>query len=118
MPFGAAHGVRAESAGRRRRGVAQEAGDAVEEVASLEEAAEHLRVVGVQPLAAGFDRVPAGHDREVVLQLEALHQLVDVRRQEERIAKAERWSRTRSPVSAGIGDGVAERGRSSRENVK
>src|SRR5262245_54949723 len=50
---------RPESTGRRRRGIAQEADDAVEDIAAFEEAAEHLYVVRAYPLAAGFDRVPA-----------------------------------------------------------
>ena len=91
----AADGVRSEPARRRGRCVAQEPVDAVEQVPALEEAAKDLIVVRVQPLAAGLDRVLAGDDREVVLELKALDQLVDVGRQEERVAESERRGRTR-----------------------
>ena len=85
----AAGGRGTESARRRRRGVAEEPLDAVEQVPAREEAAEHLIVQRVHPLAAHLPRVAAADDREVVLDLRAPDQLVDVRLQEERIAEAE-----------------------------
>ena len=86
----AAHGERSEASGRRRRRVAQKARHAVEDVSAFEKAAKDLEVVGVQPFAAGLDCVLAGHDRNVVLHLEPLDQLVDVRSEKKRIAEPER----------------------------
>ena len=63
-----------------------------------EEAAEHLIVQRVHPLAAKLDRVLAAYDRQVVLELCAPDQLVDARLQEERIAEAER----RAEADAGV----------------
>src|SRR4029078_5910756 len=81
---------RTEAARRGRRRVAQETGDAVEDVAPFEESAEDLRVARVNPLAAGLPGVPAADDRVAVFQLDARHQLVDVGPEEERIAETER----------------------------
>src|SRR4029077_13386362 len=95
--------VGAESAGSGWRGVAEKSRHAVEDVAPLEKAAEDLRVsgggslaprpervAGVDPLAAGLDRVRAADDRVGIFQLCPLDQLVDRRAEEERIAEAER----------------------------
>ncbi len=60
------------------RGVAQEARDAVEDIASLEEAAEDLRVETMNPLAAEFYRVTTSDDGEVVLDLRAPERLVNI----------------------------------------
>ena len=91
-----------EAARRGRRRVAEEAGDAVEEVAAGEEAAEHLIVQRVHPLAAELHRVRAFHDRHVVLDLAAPDQLVHARLQEERVAEAE----GRPKAHAGVGEQV------------
>src|SRR5262249_37901091 len=88
---GASPRIRPEARPQRsRRGVAQEAGDAVEDITAFKEAAEDLRVVAVRPIASRLDRVVAGDDREVVAYLEALEEFVDLRRQEEWVAEAER----------------------------
>ena len=83
----ATHRVRSKAPGRRRRRVAQEPRHAVKEIPSLEEAAEHLDVLGVDPFTARLDRVPAVHDREVVFHLESLGELVHVWREEKRVAE-------------------------------
>ena len=106
---GTADGVRTEPAGRGRRCVAQEAGDAVEEVAAREEPAEHLVVQRVHPLAADLERVRAADDRHVVLDLRAPDQLVDVGLQEERIAEPER--RAEPHAGVGVEPGTGRRAR-------
>ncbi len=63
--------------------------NAVEDVTPGEEATKHLIVQRVQPLAAEFERVIAGNDREIVLYVRAPQQLIDGRLQEERISEAE-----------------------------
>ena len=86
----ATDGVRAKAAGRGRRRIAQKSCHAVEQVAAFEEATKNLRVLRVQPLAAGLDGVGAVDDGEIVLQLEPIPELVDIRSQEERVAEPER----------------------------
>src|SRR5262249_14484985 len=80
---------RSEAARSCRGGIAKKAHHAVKQVPALKKPAKHLRVVRVQPLAAEFHRVTAGHDGEVVPDLYPLHQLVDVWFKEERMAKPE-----------------------------
>ena len=79
-----------ESVGGCRRGIAQEANSAVEDVASGEESTEHLGVVCVQPITAKLEIVFAANEGEVVPQLRAPDCLVNVGFQEKRIADAER----------------------------
>src|SRR4029453_1490046 len=89
-PVRTADRERTESAGRGGGRVTEESGHAVEDVPPLEESAEDLRVPRVDPFTAGLYGVPPGDERDVVLHLEALHRLVDVRREEERVAETER----------------------------
>ncbi len=103
----AADGARAEAARGRGRGVAQEAGHAVEDVAPLEEAAEDLRVAAVHPLAAELGGVVARDDGEVVLELRAPERLVHVGREEEGVAEAE----GRDEAHRRVGRDVRRRGR-------
>ena len=74
-------------------------------IAAGEEATEHLIVQRVNPLAAKLEGVVAGDDREVVLDVRAPEQFIDVRLQEERIAETETSVAKPIAVSAGTFDG-------------
>ena len=72
-----------------RRCITQKAGNAVEDVPARKESAEDLIVQRVQPFAAEFNVVIARDDREVVFDVRAPEQFVDVRFEEERITEPE-----------------------------
>src|SRR5262249_35919158 len=76
----------AEACGRR---IMQEPCYRIKDVAAGEEAAEYLRVVAVQPLAAELDRVLSRDHGESIANLRALEHFVDIRLQEKGPAKRE-----------------------------
>ncbi len=103
----AADGIRPEASRSRWRRVSQETRDAPEHVTSGEEAAKHLIVQRVHPLAADLEGVCAGDERDAVLQLCAPDELVHIRLEEERIAESKR----RAEADAGVGGQSGPRGR-------
>src|SRR5947208_3191822 len=80
----------------------QETEHRIKDVAAGEEAAEDLRVVAVQPVAAELDRVLASDDGIVVSELAAPESLVDRGLEEERIAEAEGGSKAGRRISGQV----------------
>src|SRR6185503_21376895 len=72
------------------RGITQKAGDSVEKIAASKETTKHLVVKRVYPLTTDVDVVVTGNNREVIPDIGAPDQFVNVRFQEERIAEAKR----------------------------
>src|SRR5207245_793247 len=67
----------------------QKAGDRIEDVAALMKATEDLRVACVNPFPSKFPGVLSLDDREVVANVRAIYQLVDVRLEKEGLPETE-----------------------------
>src|SRR6185295_19680873 len=83
--------------------ISKEAGHAVKDVAAGEEPSKHLVVQRVYPLAAHPPGMPSCDDREVVLEMGAPDQLIDVGIEEERIAKPECGHKSHRGVRGQVG---------------
>src|SRR5256885_4371955 len=80
----------------------EESGDGIEDIAAFEETPKNLGVVAVDKLPPEFPCVCTGDDGEVIAHLKPLEDLVDLGRQEERIAKSEGGSKSHRRIGRDI----------------
>src|SRR5262249_21294485 len=92
-----------ETARCRSRGEAEEAGDTIENIATLKEAAEHLIVQSVNPFASELDVVPARNDREVVFYVSPPQGFIHIRIEKKWMTKPVAWPKSHRRVRGHIG---------------
>src|SRR5215470_13894940 len=81
----------------------QESGDRIKNIATGEEAAKDLAVIGMQPIAAKLEIVLAMNQGEAIAELCAPDGFIDIRLEEEGVSEAECCAKTHRGICWDVG---------------